>query len=86
MFAQGSTSFAPHGVALLVLSVTSVAIGYYVGRHSTSTQVNIPANDQLEDDDESNDGDLGSIKAGMLEPCKLVQDFIRLRRLVVLTD
>ncbi|KAF8213293.1 peptidyl-tRNA hydrolase PTH2-domain-containing protein [Mycena galopus ATCC 62051] len=70
MFGAQST-LAPHGAALLVLSVTSVAIGYYVGRRSI--QVNIPADDQFEeDDDEPTDGDLGSIKAGLLEPCKLV--------------
>jgi len=72
MFAQ--SSIAPHGAALLALSVTSIAIGYYVGRRSTTS---IPATDQAndqfeEDDDETNDGDLGSIKAGLLEPCKLV--------------
>ncbi|KAF7339655.1 Peptidyl-trna hydrolase 2 [Mycena sanguinolenta] len=65
------SSIAPHGAALLVLSLTSLAIGYYAGRLSTT--LHQEANDQFEeDDDESTDGDLGSIKAGLLEPCKLV--------------
>ncbi|KAJ6574883.1 PTH2-domain-containing protein [Mycena capillaripes] len=74
MFAQSSSAVATHGAALLVLSVTSIAVGYYVGKRSTTTgALNSPSNDQLEEDvDESNDGDLGSIKAGLLEPCKLV--------------
>ncbi|KAJ6519603.1 PTH2-domain-containing protein [Mycena sanguinolenta] len=65
------SSIAPHGAALLVLSLTSLAIGYYAGRRSTtSTQ---ETTEQFEeDDDEPTDGDLGSIKAGLLEPCKLV--------------
>ncbi|KAJ6509311.1 peptidyl-tRNA hydrolase PTH2-domain-containing protein [Mycena vitilis] len=73
MFGQSSSSFAPHGAALLLLSATSIAIGYYVGRRSTSPSIKPPANDQfVEDDDEPGDGDLSLIKAGLLEPCKLV--------------
>ncbi|KAJ7275261.1 PTH2-domain-containing protein [Mycena haematopus] len=65
------SSVAPHAAALLVLSLTSIGIGYYVGRRSTpSTQ---ETSDQFEeDDDEPTDGDLGSIKPGLLEPCKMV--------------
>ncbi|KAJ7492838.1 PTH2-domain-containing protein [Mycena latifolia] len=68
-----STSFAPHGAALLILSITSVALGYHVGRRASAPQANTPADEQLlENDDAPSDGDLGAVKAGLFEPCKLV--------------
>ncbi|KAJ7783545.1 peptidyl-tRNA hydrolase PTH2-domain-containing protein [Mycena maculata] len=71
---MGSTSFATHGVALAVLAVASVTVGYYLGTQATpTTQINVSADEQFEEDvDEPSDGDLGLIKAGTLEPCKLV--------------
>ncbi|KAK7064408.1 peptidyl-tRNA hydrolase 2 [Favolaschia claudopus] len=77
---SSANSFLPHGTALFALSVTSIAIGYYIGRRSSPSIQKIDAADnQLEDDEhEPDDGDLASIKAGLLEPCKLV--------LVVRTD
>ncbi|KAJ7786082.1 PTH2-domain-containing protein [Mycena metata] len=72
MFAH-SSSFAPHAATLLALSVTSLAVGYLVGRRSTTPQLPANDSDQFEEDDhELDDGDLASVKAGVLEPCKLV--------------
>ncbi|KAJ7431802.1 peptidyl-tRNA hydrolase PTH2-domain-containing protein [Mycena galericulata] len=66
------SSFASHGLALVSLSIASLTIGYYLGRQSTA-QIDIPADDQFQEhDDEYNDGDLGAVTAGLLEPCKLV--------------
>ncbi|KAJ7139906.1 peptidyl-tRNA hydrolase PTH2-domain-containing protein [Mycena epipterygia] len=70
MFSQ---SIAPHSTALLILSITSITIGYYLGQRA-SPRITIHTDDpgQEDEDDELNDGDLAAIKAGMLEPCKLV--------------
>ncbi|KAJ6627147.1 PTH2-domain-containing protein [Mycena sp. CBHHK59/15] len=69
---MGSTSFAQHGAALLILSVTSIAIGYLIGRNLAAQTNILPEQWQEVDEDESNDGDLSAVKAGVLEPCKLV--------------
>ncbi|KAJ7169659.1 PTH2-domain-containing protein [Mycena filopes] len=64
---------ARHVATLLALSVTSLAIGYLVGSRSAHTQLSATESVQFEEDDhEPDDGDLASIKAGLVEPCKLV--------------
>ncbi|KAJ7225737.1 PTH2-domain-containing protein [Mycena pura] len=66
MFSQ-----TPHSAALLILSITSLAVGYYVGR-ATSGQPEKDDEYEADDADDADDKDLAAIKAGLLEPCKLV--------------
>ncbi|KAJ7107650.1 peptidyl-tRNA hydrolase PTH2-domain-containing protein [Mycena crocata] len=69
--AMGS-NYPQHSVALLVLSVASLALGYHVGRRSLVPQIN-RAEEQIQEAlDEADDGDLSAINPGLLEPCKLV--------------
>lgn len=71
----------------LVLSATSLAVGFLVGRLSQPPKVNPdlgspddpPTQDtevepgSEEEVEEISDGDLAAIKAGITEPCKLVR-------------
>lgn len=66
------------------LAVASLSLGYYLGERSTISRFQLPSKsvevqkeeeiDEEDDEDESMaDGDLSTIKAGFIEPCKLVR-------------
>jgi PTH2 family peptidyl-tRNA hydrolase len=76
----------------LALVLTSLGIGYQLGtlNNSNPPSIDIPEpkgtaekaeDEKVDEDDEElediSDGDLGSISAGFLEPCKLVRLIIR---------
>ncbi|TFK41374.1 peptidyl-tRNA hydrolase PTH2-domain-containing protein [Crucibulum laeve] len=76
-----STSRATQMASKLALTLISLGVGYYLGKHASANNapVNIgpPAEtaDALEEDEEEvediADGDLAAITAGLLEPCKM---------------
>ncbi|KAJ7293359.1 peptidyl-tRNA hydrolase PTH2-domain-containing protein [Mycena rebaudengoi] len=61
-----------HSVALVVVSIASIVVGYYAGRNSPGRNSDSPKKTLDEDEVDSDDGDLSAITAGLLEPCKLV--------------
>ncbi|KAJ7102150.1 PTH2-domain-containing protein [Mycena belliarum] len=69
---SSSNLIAQHSAALAVLSVTSLALGYYLGRRSPPSQPKTLDDPLSEDEGEPRDGDLSAVTAGFLEPCKLV--------------
>lgn len=77
---------ASHSVVLAVtLSAACLALGYHLGSRSVPPTTFIPSgirepeipNEDREEDEA--DGDLSSIKAGLLEPCKLVRGTLSLQ-------
>jgi hypothetical protein len=71
-------------IVALLTAVTSFGLGFYLGTRSVDLQESsdLPAKDALRDDDseeekdEMCDGDLSAVKAGYMEPCKLVCSLI----------
>ncbi|CAK5280134.1 unnamed protein product [Mycena citricolor] len=64
--------FTQHSVALAVLSITSILVGYTVGkslRPPPPVASEAEVNGISEDTSEPTDGDLSAITAGILEPC-----------------
>jgi len=71
MFTSSSTALQL--ILLGCLSATSLGIGFYLGSHSPPPTTPPESHDDGDSDDEEiPDGDLSAIKAGFLEPCKLV--------------